>query len=157
MAEAKSTFCEKDETEAVVRASLFFASVTAESIAQAGDRVTLPQLRVLVLADVAGPLNNSTVARALNVHISNASRLCERLVQGGFLSRRDSPSDRRTVELRLTDLGASLVASVTQQRRAAFARIMDQLNPRDRATVSRGMVLFADAAETLDTSARFFP
>jgi len=134
------------ETAIVMRAARVFAGVTAESIAQAGDVVTPPQLRVLVLASSQEPLNTSGVAAALDVHLSNASRICDRLVVAGLLNRRDSPTDRRTVELTLTERGAELVATVLSHRRAAFHRILRRMAPPDRAILVDGLAALCDAA-----------
>src|SRR3954447_23791846 len=135
------------EIDAVMRAARVFSAVAAESIAQAGDSVTLPQLRVLTLATSVGSLSNSQVATALGVHISNASRICERLVQAGLLSRRDSPNDRRQVELRITERGSALIRAVTRHREAVFSQVLDQLPPDQRSAVAQALASFAAAAE----------
>lgn len=135
------------EVEIVVRAARVFAAVTAESIAQAGDKLTLPQLRVLTLALASGSLNNGQVADALNVHISNASRICERLVQAKLLSRRDSPTDRRQVELTLTDQGAELITQVTSHRRGVFLRTMLMLSDTQRSTLAQALTDFTEAVD----------
>lgn len=146
------------EVEVVVRAARLFSAVTAESIAQAGDNVTLPQLRVLTLASTRGSLNNRQVADSLGVHISNASRISERLVQSGLLSRRDSPSDRRYVELTLTDKGAQLVDVVTAHRRAVFHRFLVLLSDTQRSDLTRALSDFTDVGEQqLDTPHGYIP
>lgn len=137
-----------DQTvETVVRAARVFSAITAESIAQAGDGVTLPQLRVLVLASTQSGLNNKAVAEALNVHISNASRICDRLVQAGLLSRRDSPSDRRHVQLALTARGARLVAAVADHRRRIFGQTLAGLDAEQQAILTRALRAFSEVAE----------
>ena len=143
--ESAAAFAEA--VEAVVRTARVFAAITAESIAQAGEGVTLPQLRVLVLASTSGVLSNAGVARALDVHISNASRICDRLVQAGLLDRRDSPADRRQVELTLTPAGSRLVEAVTDHRQMAFTRILVEMTPRERAALARSLGSFAGAGE----------
>lgn len=138
----------REETmQTVVRAARIFAAVTAESIAQAGDRVTLPQLRVLVLASTSSELNNNAVAEALGVHISNASRICDRLVQAQLLSRRDSPSDRRHVQLTLTPKGAALVAAVDDHRRAIFNRTLAGMDEGQQAGLAAALQRFIEVAE----------
>lgn len=133
--------------EALMAAARIFAGITAESVAQTGDAVTLPQLRVLVLASTRPALNNAEVADALDVHLSNASRTCDRLVQAGLLSRRESPTDRRRVELSLTRKGEELLASVTTHRRSAFSRILQQMPPKDQLALARALDAFTDLAE----------
>lgn len=129
-----------------MRASRVLIGVIAESVAATGETVTLPQLRVLVLAATRGPLNSTAVAQALAVHPSNASRLCDRLIQGGFLHRRDSPADRRHVELTLSERGDRLVASMFAHRRRAFTRILAKLTPQQREAFRSGLEPFSDAA-----------
>jgi DNA-binding MarR family transcriptional regulator len=85
------------DLDALMRASRVIAGVVAESIAQAGDEVTAPQLRTLVLVATRSGVNASAVASALGIHPSNATRMLDRLVQAGLLDRRDSPSDRRRI------------------------------------------------------------
>jgi DNA-binding MarR family transcriptional regulator len=133
--------------EIVIRAARVFAAVTAESIARAEPGVTLPQLRVLTVASEVGVLCNADVARTLDIHISNASRLCERLVQAGLLDRRDSPTDRRQVELRLTDAGRDLVASVTEHRRTAFTSILAGMSRAERKSLHDSLQAFTRSGE----------
>jgi DNA-binding MarR family transcriptional regulator len=138
-----------DELEVVMRAARVFAGVTAESIAQAGDAVTPPQLRVLVLASGRGRLNTTAVATALGVHLSNASRICDRLVTAGLLHRGESPDDRRNVDLTLTIQGRELVATVMSYRGAVFRRILERMSADDTATLTRGLTALSDAAGDL--------
>jgi DNA-binding MarR family transcriptional regulator len=146
------------EVETVVDAARVFSAVTAESIAQAGDGVTLPQLRVLTLASTAGSLNNSQVADALGVHISNASRICERLVQAGLLSRRDSPSDRRQVELTLTIEGRRVLDVVTNHRRGLFRRVLVHLSEEQRSNLGQALEDFTESADRqLETPHGYIP
>lgn len=133
--------------EVVIRAARVFAAVTAESIARVEPGVTLPQLRVLTVASEVGSLSNADVARSLDIHISNASRLCERLVQAGLLDRRDSPTDRRQVQLTLTDTGQQLVASVTEHRRTAFTSILGGMSPAERGSLREPLQAFVRSGE----------
>lgn len=131
----------------VMRAARVFAAVTAESIARASPGVTLPQLRILTVAAELGLLNNADVARTLGIHISNASRLCDRLVVAGLLDRRDSQTDRRQVELTLTDTGRHLVDSVAEHRRAAFTAILAGMSPEERRELAEPLASFVRSGE----------
>ena len=131
-----------------MRSARAFAAITAESIARAGDVVTPPQLRVLVLASQHGPLNNTAVAADLNVHLSNASRICDRLVHAGLLNRRDSPTDRRNVELTLTDRGRQLVDAVLVHRRETLADILHRMPVKSRAELVSALTDFNAIAES---------
>lgn len=135
--------------DALMDAARVFAGITAESIAQTGDSVTLPQLRVLVLASTRSALSNAEVADALDVHLSNASRTCDRLVRAGLLSRRASPHDRRRVELNLTADGEELLDTVTAHRRAAFSRILRQMPPEEQLVLAPSLRAFSNHADEI--------
>ncbi|GAA3550921.1 MarR family transcriptional regulator [Microlunatus spumicola] len=135
------------DVEVALRAARTFSAITAESMAQAGDSVTLPQLRVLTLASGAGALNNRQVAAALGVHISNASRICDRLVQVGLLSRRDAPGDRRQVQLTITEAGTRLLDAVTGHRRTVLLQVLDRMTDAQRSAVTDALAAFTAAAE----------
>jgi DNA-binding MarR family transcriptional regulator len=134
------------DLDAVIRASRVIAGIVAESVAQVGDAVTMPQLRTLVLVATRSDVNASAVATALDVHPSNATRLLDRLVQAGLLDRREAASDRRNVELSLTPDGMRLVDSVMQHRRGGFERILQRMGPAERRRLRVALQDFADAA-----------
>lgn len=129
-----------------LRAARNFGAVIAESLAQA-EEVTLPQLRILVLASERGSLNNGAVAAALDVHLSNATRLCDRLVAAGLVNRREAKNDRRHVELTLTARGAQLVADVMDHRRASLESILQGIPADTRGALASALDVFSSAAE----------
>ncbi|GJF07846.1 transcriptional regulator [Pseudonocardia sp. D17] len=135
-----------DQVDAVMLAARVLVGVTASSVAAVEDRITLPQLRVLVMISSRGPLNLAAVAAGLGVHPSNISRACERLVAAGLLDRTDNPADRRNLVLELTAEGRTLVAQVDRQRRDAIARILDGMPRQRRASLVPALRAFADAA-----------
>jgi DNA-binding MarR family transcriptional regulator len=133
--------------ETLLSAARIFGAITAESIAQVGEGVTLPQLRVLVLASQPGHLNATGVAEALDVHLSSASRICDRLVQAGLLARRDLPRDRRHVELTLTPAGERLLETLNEHRRDVFSRILRRMDAAERDALSQALSGFVTAAK----------
>jgi hypothetical protein len=60
----------------VLRASRALVGVAAASIAAVDGDVTVPQLRVLVMVDMEGPLNLAAVAHQFRFSASNAS-ICD--------------------------------------------------------------------------------
>src|SRR3954466_7689609 len=85
------------EVEAVMAASRVIVALTARSLA--GAPVTLPQLRVLGFLAERDTATLGDLAAMLRVHPSNATRTCDRLVEGGLVHRSDSPADRRRLSL----------------------------------------------------------
>jgi DNA-binding MarR family transcriptional regulator len=134
-----------EQIEAVVLATRVLVAVTAQSLASLDD-VTLPQFRVLVMIGSRGPQNLTAVAQGLGVHASNATRLCDKLVQAGLIHRSEDPADRRNVVLALTAAGYQLVQDMTDQRRAAIAQILAKMPPQLRDDLVPVLHCFAQAA-----------
>lgn len=120
--------------------------VAAHGVAEVEDRVTLPQLRVLMLIAGHGRMNLGALATAMDVHPSNASRACDRLVHAGYLSRTESRIDRRNLVLELTSDGHELIDELIDHRRAAVTRILERLPESRRRTLAGALGSFARAA-----------
>jgi DNA-binding MarR family transcriptional regulator len=141
------------EIEAVMAAMRLLVGISAGSVVEVEDIVTLPQLRVLVMVQSRGAMNLGTVARGLGVHPSNATRACDRLVGAGLLSRRDDPADRRNLLLELTVPGRELVARVMNRRRAAIADVLEQMSTAHRRALVPVLQSFAAAGGEIPDSA----
>ncbi|MDN5764713.1 MAG: MarR family transcriptional regulator [Humibacillus sp.] len=136
-----------DQVHAVMVAAQALVGVAAQGVAEVEDRVTLPQLRVLMLVATRGGLNLGALAQAMGVHPSNASRACDRLVEAGFLQRTESTLDRRNLMLELTDKGDELIDELIGSRRATIASILAQMPESRRRTLASAMLSFAQASD----------
>jgi DNA-binding MarR family transcriptional regulator len=134
------------QVEAVMRTSRALVGITAASIAEVDDMVTVPQLRVLMMMSTHGAMNLAAVAAGFQVSAPNASWIVERLLVAGLVDRRDDPSDRRHVSLTLTGDGKELIDRVIRHRRTAIRRILRTLTPRERDQVAAAMDLLATSA-----------
>jgi DNA-binding MarR family transcriptional regulator len=135
-----------DLVDTVLAASRALVAVAARSLAAAGDEVTLPQYRALVVLAVSGPQGTADLATALAVNPSTATRMCDRLVRKGLVRRHRQPGDRRTVRIALTPAGRVLVAAVTKRRRAELARLLGVLPQAQHEPVIAAFQAFAQAA-----------
>lgn len=131
--------------EAVLAASRVLVGVAVRSLAPVENTVTLTQFRALVIMASRGPMHLAALAKAMQVHPSNATRACDRLVASGLADRRDNPADRRHLLLTLTDQGRALVDSVMDRRRAAIRQILHRMPLGDRTQVAAGFTRFAAA------------
>ncbi len=134
------------QVDAAMWAARVFVAVIAESLEEVESTLTPPQLRALVIIATRGPVNLTTVAEALGVHPSNATRLCERLVQAGFVARTQSAHDRRHLQLEPTRGGARLVNSVMERRRRALERVLAGMSVEERQQLASAFHVFAGAA-----------
>jgi MarR family transcriptional repressor of emrRAB len=95
--------------------------------------------------------NPSLLAGVIAETRTNTTRICDRLTRQGLIRRVGSTSDRRRVDLTLTEAGEALVAAVVPQidrlldetfaifsadERATLERMLERLN--DGLTTSRG-------------------
>ena len=136
----------EEQLDAVMLAAQALIGVTAQSVAEVEELVSLPQLRVLVLVASRGALNLQALAQAMGVHPSNATRACDRLVAAGLLRRRESSIDRRNLVLGLTEEGQQLVDGMMQRRRHAVAKVLEQVPAARRRGLAAAMRTFGLAA-----------
>lgn len=113
--------------DALLRASRGLVGVAARSIAAAGEDVTLPQYRVLVLLATRGPQRLSDLAEALQVDPSAITRMVDRLTRKQLVRRHRSAQDRRMVRISLTASGRTMVDLVTEARRAELSAILRRI------------------------------
>ncbi|MFN2609134.1 MAG: MarR family winged helix-turn-helix transcriptional regulator [Acidimicrobiales bacterium] len=131
--------------DAVLVASRVLVAVAAESLADLDD-ITLAQYRALVILASRGAQNLSSLAEALAVNPSTATRAVDRLVSRDLVIRETAEDDRREVRLAVTTSGAEIVRTVTRRRRLALARIVRRLDPGCRASLVDSLRAFAEAA-----------
>jgi len=138
--------------DTVLVASRALAAVAARSLAAAGDEVTLPQQRALVVLAARGPQGTAELAAELAVNPSTVTRMCDRLVRKGLVRRHRPACDRRLVRITLTMKGRDLVAEVTRRRRAELARLLGTLPSDQHEPVIAAFGAFAAAAGELSAA-----
>ncbi len=109
----------------------------------------MPQFRALVVLASRGALNPAAFAQALGVHSSTATRMCDRLVAKGLITREVPPENRREVVIGLTGAGRRIVDTVTQRRRTEITKIVENVPKSQQASIVRGLRTFGDAAGEL--------
>ena len=121
-------------------------AITARSLA-AASQVTDPlQLRALVVLRSRESVSLGALARSVGIHMTRASRLCDRMVAQGLVDRADDPANRRQLELRLTVAGRDVVDSVMRERAELIRPILGRMSPEARRTLSGSLAEFAYAA-----------
>ena len=74
------------------------------------------------------------LAQVLPVHVSRISRVVNKLVDRGLMSRRRPRSDRRIVLLSLTDEGTALTSDLDRRVRAFVAQLAEGVSEEEMAT-----------------------
>lgn len=112
-----------------------------------GSALPAAQLRALLTVEEQGPLTLGVLARTLRASPSATSRLCDRLVAAGLVTRGPTGEDRRAVDLTLTPAGWHLVAWVHRERRAHLARRLEKMSPAGRAALLEGLTELATPSD----------
>jgi len=121
--------------------------MAAEHQPPADVSISMPQLRCLHLIAGAGELRMSRLVTLLGVSISTVSGLIDRLVDHGFVSRRDDPLDRRQVVLSPTPAGIEFLDRMRELSNAQFRGLIARLTPEELATVHRSIEILSQAAD----------
>ncbi|MFI9415214.1 MarR family winged helix-turn-helix transcriptional regulator [Nocardia gamkensis] len=132
-------------TDALLTASRLLVALSARSIAQVDESITIPQFRTLVILSTRGPSKIATLAADLNVQPSTATRMVDRLVTAGLIDRQPNPRSRRELIVELTARGREIVAAVTARRRQAIAAVVEHMPAADRSGLVRALTAFSTA------------
>lgn len=132
-------------TRAVLTASRLLVAVSARSLAEVEERVTLPQFRMLVVLSTRGATKLVGLADLLQVAPSTAMRMVDRLIAAGLADRQTNPDNRRETLLRLTEEGRRTVENVTARRRAEITAIVERLTPPQRTALIKALTAFNEA------------
>jgi DNA-binding MarR family transcriptional regulator len=132
-------------TDAVLTASRLLVAVSARSIAAVDESITLAQFRLLVVLSTRGAVNLAMLAEQLGVNPSTATRMIDRLISAGLVSREINPASRREVVVTLTTTGAAVVRQVTQRRRRDIARIVSRMPVKHRQGLVDALEAFTEA------------
>lgn len=141
---------------ALLTASRVLVGVSARSLAEVQDTVTVTQFRVLVVLRSHGETRLNRLAERLAVSPSTALRTVDRLIAADLVTRHENAQDRREVVIDLTGQGRRLVDQVTERRRAAIREIVELMPQQQAVRLVDALTGFASAADepaaTLDAA-----
>ncbi len=109
-------------------------------------RLSGAQLRAVMVVEQFDGINLRRLATRLDMLLSSASRLCDRLVAAGMLEREPGRFDRREISLHLTPEARRLVAELRADRRAQLAAVLAGMSREGRDALLRGMREFDETA-----------
>lgn len=94
----------------------------------AGEGLSEQQWRLLRVLDAQSPLDASTLARRAALLLPSQTRIVQGLVDRGFVTRTRG-SDRRVMEVAITDQGRAIIARNTAQAARIAERWRAHLGP----------------------------
>jgi DNA-binding MarR family transcriptional regulator len=101
--------------------------------------ITVEQFHVLRYVR-RGPNSMSELATAKNISRPAISQAVDLLVKKGLLTRVHSTTDRRCVELALTEAGNALLDTVFKETRGWMKERMNKLSAQELETIAKALV-----------------
>lgn len=100
--------------------------------------LSLAQIKALVAIGKAGEPSVGVMAKKLNIGLSAASQIVERLVKADLVERHAHPSDRRIIQLRLTAQGTAMFERFESGPRR-LTQWLDAMDERDLKRLQQGL------------------
>jgi DNA-binding MarR family transcriptional regulator len=113
--------------------------------------ISMTQLHVLNLLDRHGEMAMSRLADMLDVSMSAATGLVDRIEERGYVERIRVPSDRRVVLARITDAGRQLLDDIDSVQTEILDRILDGLDETQLTRLAAAMVDLRTAVDAIVT------
>lgn len=107
--------------------------------------VSMTQVHVLSMLQRHGDVPMSRLAELIDVSVSNATGLIDRMEERGYVERDRVPDDRRVVIVRMTDPGRRLMDDFELLRENAFREVLDRLVPEQLAGIDAATADLRDA------------
>lgn len=89
--------------------------------------VSMTHLHVMWLLQRHGEVTMSRLADLIDISLSNATGLVDRMEERGLVDRVRVPDDRRVVVVRLTDTGARLLDEIEVLRTDLMTKVVDRM------------------------------
>ena len=99
----------------------------------------MAQLHILYTLQRTGEMPMSRLAEVLNVSLSNATGLIDRIEERGFVERTGVPEDRRVVLIRVTDAGRRMLDEVDAVSDDLLRSVFDRIGRSQIAGVGRAL------------------
>ncbi len=120
--------------------------------------LTSTEIEAIEHLEQDGPLTQRQLADRLFLTSGGTTLLVDRLEQGGFVSRRPHPSDRRSVLLELNPAAAAQISPSLERYHAAVMAAARKLSAAERDAVAGFLdavsAAAGEAAESLRTNAK---
>ena len=111
----------------------------AQSALMEGNDLSFSQFAAVIHIYTHGPMRIADIAEAARITDNAASRLVDRLVQAGYVSRVEDPQDRRQKRVELTPAGQALPDSLTKVAADAYRGVLTTLPTEVRERLAQTM------------------
>jgi DNA-binding MarR family transcriptional regulator len=113
------------------------------------DGLSLPQYHLLEALEGSGELTVGELAESAGIAAPTATRMLDGLARDGYVTRRQSDTDRRAVLVALTPAGVAAFAAAHGHVQAFRRRVFDALEPDEREQAAVLLRRLSDVLEEL--------
>ncbi|MEO5885639.1 MAG: MarR family transcriptional regulator [Candidatus Limnocylindrales bacterium] len=114
--------------------------------------VSMTQLHVMSMLDRHGDMPMSRMAEMIDISLSNATGLIDRMEERGYVDRVRVPDDRRVVLVRLSDTGRKLLDEIEVLRTEMLRTVLDRMDPDQLDGLARATADLRGALVAVATS-----
>lgn len=87
------------------------------------------------------------LASTLLIDMSTTSKIVEELVKKDLVVREPSKTDRRSVQINLSDKGLQIFKQIENDMDLIFKDILEYIDPKEHETILRSLSLYNDAIQ----------
>lgn len=127
-------------------------AISSERVRRLG--LSMAQLNILYTLQRCGEMPMSRLAEMLNVSLSNATGLIDRIEERGLVERSRVPEDRRIVLIRVTPAGETMLGEIDALSDELLRSVLRRLDAAQRAAVAEA---FGSLREAVTTAAGGLP
>ena len=109
--------------------------------------LTIAQLKSLIFIRSEGMTNFKTLAAVMKVTPPDVTRVIDRLVEQGLVTREENPDNRRMQMLRVTDKGDTLLQGLRERGPHRMLGVLKLLSVEDLSALYRGFSALIRAVE----------
>lgn len=128
--------------QSILLASKIMVNILAESLIHEGvEDITVPRFRILDMV-YNGTTTPVELARMLDISPPSISEMLEKLESKGLLARLVDTTDRRKIELALSETGQNMVEKVNDYRASYLKRILKKMGPEPAMQLRESLTNF---------------
>jgi DNA-binding MarR family transcriptional regulator len=112
--------------------------------------ISMPQINVLMWLYYHKCCEVMQLEEVMQVSRPAASQMVERMVQQGLVNRTESPTDRRSRLVTLSDRGIAFIEEAIAARRRWLSNLVETFSPEQKNTVALALKLLSEHAIEMD-------
>jgi len=132
-----------------------FRCASGQRLVRAG--VSMTHLHLMWILEHHGELPMSRLAEIVDVSLSNATGIVDRMEERGLVERVRVPDDRRVVMARISDRGREVLRETDLVKEDLMAKIVARLDDMQRERLAKSMADIRDATLAIMAEEGFSP